>query len=180
MDFVKSPLNWLTSTVVSATDVMHNAALYAAECVGSESSKSVTPAVNSVIFDSIGHKNTSSFLDMVRFGCHNFVSSVFRLHWAAVPFFWVGFASVVGYIGTILFQNLVLDLFPVNLKKKYGADWALVTGASSGKTHMHRFKKKIPFCILYPVLFCLFLKPMETSSLIFFSFQLRVSFLREE
>eukprot|EP01147_Barroeca_monosierra_P004958 gene4956-6924_t len=132
MDFVKSPLNWLTSTVVSATDVMHNAALYAAECVGSESSKSVTPAVNSVIFDSIGHKNTSSFLDMVRFGCHNFVSSVFRLHWAAVPFFWVGFASVVGYIGTILFQNLVLDLFPVNLKKKYGADWALVTGASSG------------------------------------------------
>lgn len=51
---------------------------------------------------------------------------------ASMPLYLAGLCSIGGYVATVLLQNLVLDLVPVNLKKKYGAQWALVTGASSG------------------------------------------------
>ena len=63
--------------------------------------------------------------------------SVCKLHPLAAPFFWIGMASVAGYVGTLLLQNCVLDFFPVDLKKKYNAKWAIVTGGSSGKPHNH-------------------------------------------
>jgi hypothetical protein len=49
------------------------------------------------------------------------------------PFALSGFFSIASYLCPLLWQNLVLDCFPVNLKKKYNAEWALVTGASSGQ-----------------------------------------------
>jgi hypothetical protein len=36
----------------------------------------------------------------------------------------------------VLLQNLVFDHVPTDLKKKYHAKWALVTGASSGIKHI--------------------------------------------
>ncbi|ESL08015.1 hypothetical protein TRSC58_04290 [Trypanosoma rangeli SC58] len=45
--------------------------------------------------------------------------------------FLVGLISVVTYILVIAAQQLA-KRFPQNLKKKYGAEWAVVTGASSG------------------------------------------------
>jgi hypothetical protein len=50
----------------------------------------------------------------------------------AVPFLIAGAFSILSYLAVVVLQNLVFDLFPVNLKKKYKASWALVTGASSG------------------------------------------------
>jgi hypothetical protein len=52
---------------------------------------------------------------------------------AVAPFALSGFCSIATYVVPLAFQNLVLDHFSVNLKKKYNAEWALVTGASSGK-----------------------------------------------
>jgi hypothetical protein len=40
--------------------------------------------------------------------------------------------AVASYVLLLLLQNLVFDHLPVNLKRKYKAEWALVTGASSG------------------------------------------------
>ncbi|KAJ1620944.1 hypothetical protein T492DRAFT_1074198 [Pavlovales sp. CCMP2436] len=49
------------------------------------------------------------------------------------PFTFVGFVSLATYIGLLLVQNLVCDvLLSDDLKKRYKADWALVTGGSSG------------------------------------------------
>eukprot|EP00035_Acanthoeca_spectabilis_P034803 m.30989 g.30989 ORF g.30989 m.30989 type:complete len:321 (-) comp6875_c0_seq1:470-1432(-) len=58
--------------------------------------------------------------------------------WAALGggldwIFWTaGFLSIITYVVPVLFQSLVLDKLENNLKKKYDAEWALVTGASSG------------------------------------------------
>lgn len=49
-----------------------------------------------------------------------------------LPFLIAGLGSVLSYLLVIVLQNLVFDLVPVNLKKKYKASWAIVTGASSG------------------------------------------------
>lgn len=48
------------------------------------------------------------------------------------PFALSGFFSVASYVVPVLMQNIIYDTFSVNLKKKYNAEWALVTGASSG------------------------------------------------
>ena len=53
-------------------------------------------------------------------------------------FFFVGFFSVVTYLFPILLQNLVFDNIKQDLKKKYNAKWALVTGASSGASQPTR------------------------------------------
>ena len=50
----------------------------------------------------------------------------------AAPFFVAGFLSIATYLVPVLLQNLVFDHWGVNLKKKYNASWAIVTGASSG------------------------------------------------
>ncbi|EDQ87662.1 uncharacterized protein MONBRDRAFT_33219 [Monosiga brevicollis MX1] len=50
----------------------------------------------------------------------------------SMPLYWAALSSIGGYLATIAIQNIVLDLAPVNLKHKYNASWALVTGASSG------------------------------------------------
>lgn len=44
---------------------------------------------------------------------------------------WVGFFSVLTYLLAILVQQISLRI-PSNLRKKYRAEWAVVTGASSG------------------------------------------------
>ncbi|CBH16378.1 short-chain dehydrogenase, putative [Trypanosoma brucei gambiense DAL972] len=44
---------------------------------------------------------------------------------------WVGLVSILTYLLVVLLQQLALHV-PQNLKKKYAAEWALVTGASSG------------------------------------------------
>ncbi|CAD2217669.1 short-chain dehydrogenase [Angomonas deanei] len=44
---------------------------------------------------------------------------------------WVGLISMLTYVLAIGIQQLSLR-FPQNLKRKYGAEWALVTGSSSG------------------------------------------------
>ena len=44
----------------------------------------------------------------------------------------VGLGAFMTYLLPVFLQIFVLDFFPVNLKKKYKAEWALVTGASSG------------------------------------------------
>lgn len=44
---------------------------------------------------------------------------------------WVGFLSVVTYLIAVATQQLSMKI-PQNLKKKYRAEWAVVTGASSG------------------------------------------------
>nr|CCC94268.1 putative short-chain dehydrogenase [Trypanosoma congolense IL3000] len=44
---------------------------------------------------------------------------------------WLGIISVTTYVIAAIAQRCAL-CFPQNLKKKYGAEWALVTGASSG------------------------------------------------
>lgn len=41
----------------------------------------------------------------------------------------IGMVSILTYIIPIVLLNLLGD---INLKKKYGAEWAIVTGASSG------------------------------------------------
>ena len=51
----------------------------------------------------------------------------------AAPFFVAGFLSIVTYVFPVLLQNLLFDHWSINLKKKYKASWALVTGASSGR-----------------------------------------------
>ena len=53
--------------------------------------------------------------------------------WFTLPFFLAGFLSFITYVIPILVQVLYCDKRPVNLKTKYGASWALVTGASSGE-----------------------------------------------
>eukprot|EP00045_Choanoeca_perplexa_P004778 m.40591 g.40591 ORF g.40591 m.40591 type:complete len:336 (-) comp12761_c0_seq1:77-1084(-) len=50
----------------------------------------------------------------------------------AMPFYVFSLLSVGGYLIVIAVQNFVCENVPVNLKKKYKAEWALVTGASSG------------------------------------------------
>lgn len=51
----------------------------------------------------------------------------------AVPLYWAAVITVFGYLIQLFIQAIFCDLlFPVNLKKKYDAQWALVTGASSG------------------------------------------------
>ena len=49
------------------------------------------------------------------------------------PFAAAGFLSIATYVVPVLLQNLILDHAHVNLKSKYSASWALVTGASSGE-----------------------------------------------
>lgn len=44
---------------------------------------------------------------------------------------WVGLFSVLTYLFAVLIQQLALRI-PSNLRKKYRAEWAVVTGASSG------------------------------------------------
>ena len=56
----------------------------------------------------------------------------------ALPLYWAGLLSIGGYLAVLGLQNLVLDRFPVDLKKKYKATWALVTGASSGQKLQRR------------------------------------------
>ena len=51
---------------------------------------------------------------------------------AVAPFALSGAVCLVTYVAPLLLQNLVLDHFGSNLKIKYNAEWALVTGASSG------------------------------------------------
>jgi hypothetical protein len=55
----------------------------------------------------------------------------------AMPFYVFSLLSVGGYLLIIAIQNFVCENIPVDLKKKYKAEWALVTGASSG-THSDR------------------------------------------
>jgi hypothetical protein len=43
-----------------------------------------------------------------------------------------GALSILTYLIPVLLQNLLFDNLPADLKKKYNAKWALVTGASSG------------------------------------------------
>jgi hypothetical protein len=50
------------------------------------------------------------------------------------PFAFSGFFSIASYVAPVLIQNIFYDTFSVNLKKKYNAEWALVTGASSGES----------------------------------------------
>eukprot|EP00041_Stephanoeca_diplocostata_P018463 m.386683 g.386683 ORF g.386683 m.386683 type:complete len:357 (+) comp21020_c1_seq1:101-1171(+) len=50
----------------------------------------------------------------------------------AAPFFLAGFLSMITYVVPIIIQNLILDNLNNDLKKRYDAKWALVTGASSG------------------------------------------------
>ncbi len=63
----------------------------------------------------------------------SFVSTTITEHPLAVaPFALSGLLSISTFLVPVFLQNFVLDFFPVNLKKKYNAKWALVTGASSG------------------------------------------------
>ena len=52
---------------------------------------------------------------------------------AVAPFAALGALSIATYVAPLLVQNLIYDNFPVDLRKKYNAQWAVVTGASSGK-----------------------------------------------
>jgi len=55
-------------------------------------------------------------------------------HWIiATPLWFFGLTSVGGYLVVLALQAFILDpYFPIDLKQKYNAKWALVTGASSG------------------------------------------------
>lgn len=44
---------------------------------------------------------------------------------------WIGLISILTYVIILAAQQICMK-FPQNLKKKYNADWALVTGSSSG------------------------------------------------
>jgi len=50
----------------------------------------------------------------------------------AMPLYVISLLSVGGYLLVIAIQNFYCENVPVDLKKKYKAEWALVTGASSG------------------------------------------------
>jgi hypothetical protein len=51
--------------------------------------------------------------------------------WEICAYF--GFFSLATYLGVVFLQNLICDkLLSDDLKKRYNADWALVTGGSSG------------------------------------------------
>jgi NAD(P)-dependent dehydrogenase (short-subunit alcohol dehydrogenase family) len=51
--------------------------------------------------------------------------------WEICAYF--GFFSLFTYLGVVFLQNVVCDkLLSDDLKKKYNADWAVVTGGSSG------------------------------------------------
>jgi short-subunit dehydrogenase len=64
------------------------------------------------------------------------VKVLFTLPWymptLAIPLYWVGLISVGSYLLILALQNFVFENKPVDMKKKYNAEWALVTGASSG------------------------------------------------
>lgn len=74
-----------------------------------------------------------SLLWSLIFGPIQFVLGLtFNHPWLALPFFLAGFLTFFTYLLVVGLQTLVFDNMPQNLKKKYGAEWALVTGASSG------------------------------------------------
>jgi hypothetical protein len=55
--------------------------------------------------------------------------------WLWLPLTLIAFFSLVTYFIPVFLQIFFFDFFPQNLKKKYNAEWALVTGASSGMGH---------------------------------------------
>lgn len=56
-----------------------------------------------------------------------------RLLWSAFCYAcgWIGLISILTYIIALFIQQIALRL-PQNLKRKYNAEWGIVTGASSG------------------------------------------------
>jgi len=60
-----------------------------------------------------------------------FVTVVYH-PWFVTAMWIVGSASVLAYLTLLFFQAFFDTLMPINLKEKYNAEWALVTGASSG------------------------------------------------
>jgi NADPH:quinone reductase-like Zn-dependent oxidoreductase len=80
----------------------------------------------------IGYALWASFSPLPMQAWRSLVEAVVAYPWLA-PFTFVGFMSLMTYVGLLLAQNLVCDvLLSDNLKKRYKADWAVVTGGSSG------------------------------------------------
>ncbi|EGD73961.1 hypothetical protein PTSG_05655 [Salpingoeca rosetta] len=135
VDYVKSAPRWVGNAMAYTSTTLHGYTMAAAEYLGAEVGQSaVAPVADTTVLvpETLPPPVPTTVVESMLATACSIKRTVFQLHWSVAPFFWIGCASVVGYVGTILFQNLVLDLFPVNLKKKYNAEWGLVTGASSG------------------------------------------------